>query len=225
MVLLLLRHVSVARTAWRTPLLRVLSRVGGTREENNGFWIGWLDLLLPLYSYTSNYNQYSAIADLHTSQFIAVQALGFSVSTCRCLVADLNTGTITSNHYEVSVLIFTQLIFLDWYSYKRTRVIQPPHGPTQGKHSVLYCSVTPLFGLPHDRHPGSPMARWLLPNAGHIENTSHDRYPLLWCDVIAHVPATRIQRKHCCCIVGCVCVAGVTYEWIYMSQYFEQTDY
>jgi hypothetical protein len=26
-------------------------------------------------------------------------------------------------------------------------------------------------------------------------------------------------KKNCCCIVGRVCVAGVTYDWICMSQY------
>jgi hypothetical protein len=48
-----------------------------------------------------NYNQYSAIADLHTSQFTVAHALGFSVSTSRLLATDLNTETSTSNHYEV----------------------------------------------------------------------------------------------------------------------------
>jgi hypothetical protein len=42
-----------------------------------------------------------SIADLHTFQFTAAHALGFSVSTGRCLVAGLNTGTITSNHNEI----------------------------------------------------------------------------------------------------------------------------
>jgi hypothetical protein len=50
---------------------------------------------------TRTYKPYSAIADLHTFQFIAAQALGFSVSTSRRFVADLNTGFITWNHYEV----------------------------------------------------------------------------------------------------------------------------
>jgi hypothetical protein len=48
-----------------------------------------------------NYKPYSAIADLHTFHFPAVQPLGFSVSTSRYLVTDFNTGIITSNHYEV----------------------------------------------------------------------------------------------------------------------------
>jgi hypothetical protein len=48
-----------------------------------------------------NYNQYSAIAVLHTFQFTVAHALRFSVSTSRLLATDFNTGTITSNHSEV----------------------------------------------------------------------------------------------------------------------------
>jgi hypothetical protein len=67
-----------------------------------------------------NYNSYNAVADLLNLQFTVPHALGFSISTSRCWVPDLNTGTITSNHYEVflssltlysSVLICIQLIF------------------------------------------------------------------------------------------------------------------
>jgi hypothetical protein len=35
-------------------------------------------------------------------------SLGFSVSTSRILAMDLNTGTITSNHYEVFLLFLLQ---------------------------------------------------------------------------------------------------------------------
>jgi ABC-type amino acid transport system permease subunit len=68
--------------------------------------IGFTDtLLVQLRLVTINttraYKQRSAIADLHTSQFTAAHALGFSVSTSRRLVVDLDTGTITSNHCEV----------------------------------------------------------------------------------------------------------------------------
>jgi hypothetical protein len=48
-----------------------------------------------------NYNQYSAIADLHTFQFTFAHALEFSVSTSRLLVMDFNTGTITWNDSQV----------------------------------------------------------------------------------------------------------------------------
>jgi hypothetical protein len=51
---------------------------------------------------------HSAIADLRTFQFIVVHALGFSVSTSRLLATDLNTETITSNHYEVFLSFFLQ---------------------------------------------------------------------------------------------------------------------
>jgi hypothetical protein len=48
-----------------------------------------------------NYNQYSAIADLHTFQFTVAHALGFSVFTSCILATYLNTETSTSNHYKV----------------------------------------------------------------------------------------------------------------------------
>jgi hypothetical protein len=51
-------------------------------------------------SLSLNYNQYSAIA-IYTIQFTGTNALGFPVSTSRILETDLNTDTITSNHYEV----------------------------------------------------------------------------------------------------------------------------
>jgi hypothetical protein len=54
-----------------------------------------------LFTSTLSYNQCSAIADLHIFQFTAAHALGLSVSTSRILATDLNTETITSNHYEV----------------------------------------------------------------------------------------------------------------------------
>jgi hypothetical protein len=66
-----------------------------------GFIVASLQLHLVTNSTTRTYKQHSAIADLHTFHFTAAHALGFSVSTSRRLVADLNTGNITSNHYEV----------------------------------------------------------------------------------------------------------------------------
>jgi hypothetical protein len=48
-----------------------------------------------------NYNQYSAITDLHNLQFTIAHALGFSVFTSRLLATDLNTETSVSDHYEV----------------------------------------------------------------------------------------------------------------------------
>jgi hypothetical protein len=44
-----------------------------------------------------NYNQYSAVADLHTFQFTVAHALEFSVFTSRLLATDLNTETVTSS--------------------------------------------------------------------------------------------------------------------------------
>jgi hypothetical protein len=61
---------------------------GGSRDLEDGFWIGWLDLLTP-YSHTArDYRQYSAI--LRTLQFTAAHALEFSLFTSRILATDLS---------------------------------------------------------------------------------------------------------------------------------------
>jgi hypothetical protein len=66
------------------------------------------DLLTFLCTISLNYKPYSAIADLHTFKFTAAHAIGFSVSISRWLVADLNTGIITPNHYEVFLSFLLQ---------------------------------------------------------------------------------------------------------------------
>jgi hypothetical protein len=76
--------------------------------NNNGFWIGRLDLMTVLCTISFNHNQYSALADLHTFQFTVAHALGFSVFTSRILATHLNTGTITTNHYEVFLSFLVQ---------------------------------------------------------------------------------------------------------------------
>jgi hypothetical protein len=59
-------------------------------------------LIDTLYNHTTRiYKQYSAIADIHTFQFTVAHALQFSVFTSPILATDLNTETITSNHYKV----------------------------------------------------------------------------------------------------------------------------
>jgi hypothetical protein len=67
-------------------------------------WIYWR-LLCTVFL---KYNQYSPIADLHTFRFTVVYELGFSVSNSRILATDLNTATITSNHYEVFLSFLLQ---------------------------------------------------------------------------------------------------------------------
>jgi hypothetical protein len=67
----------------------ILSRVGGYewRMTNDGFWIGWLDLLaLRLQSLLITI---SAIADLHNLQFTVTHALGFSVLPSRLMIKEL----------------------------------------------------------------------------------------------------------------------------------------
>jgi hypothetical protein len=73
----------------------------GLRVTNNnvldqmiGFIEASLQLQLVTINITRTYKQESAMVELHTFQFTSAHALGFSFSTSRSLVADLNTGTI-----------------------------------------------------------------------------------------------------------------------------------
>jgi hypothetical protein len=45
------------------------------------------------------------MADIHNLQFTTAHALGLPVFTSRLLATDLNKETITSNHYEVFLLL------------------------------------------------------------------------------------------------------------------------
>jgi hypothetical protein len=65
----------------------ILSRVLVTID---GVWISWLNLL-HLYTQLGTTGNYSAIADLNTSQFTVTHALGFSVFTSRILATDFNS--------------------------------------------------------------------------------------------------------------------------------------
>jgi hypothetical protein len=69
--------------------------------------IGFISTLVTI---SLNYNQYSAIVDLHmcTFHFTVAHALGFSVSSSRPLATDLNTETSTSNHCEVFLPFLVQ---------------------------------------------------------------------------------------------------------------------
>jgi hypothetical protein len=70
---------------------------GGTRDDNDGFYFGWFDLLaLRLQSIliTLKYKRYRYSTHF---QFNVAHALGFSVSTSRLLATDLNTETSTSS--------------------------------------------------------------------------------------------------------------------------------
>jgi hypothetical protein len=57
---------------------------------------------------TLTYRSYSSITVLHTFQFTVVHALGFSLPTSRLLATDLNTETITSNHWSTHSKHYTQ---------------------------------------------------------------------------------------------------------------------
>jgi hypothetical protein len=171
----------------------------GVRVTNNGSrsddWIYWC-----FFTITLNYNQYSAIANLHTFQFTVAHALGFSVSTGRLLAMDLNIGTTTSNHYEA---------FLSFLLQSPWTVYSP----------IL--SLQSLFSLPSfillqvDTHY-TDAARTC-----HRKHMSHDCYPLL-CDVTTHTQAAfvlysnspgmdlqktnHVTATHCCCVTSpCTC--------------------
>jgi hypothetical protein len=71
-----------------------VTKITGSSSDD---WIYYIGTLVKI---SLNYNQYSAIADLHNLQFTVAHAVGFPVFTL-LLVTDINTETSTSNHYEV----------------------------------------------------------------------------------------------------------------------------
>jgi hypothetical protein len=73
----------------------------GSRWDDWIYWPFFVQYILITNYTTRTYKPYSATAELHTFQFTVAHALGSSISTSRCLVADLNIGIITANHYEV----------------------------------------------------------------------------------------------------------------------------
>jgi hypothetical protein len=74
-----------------------------------------------------NHIYYNAMADLHNLQFTVAHAPGFSVSTSRLLATGLNTGTVTSNHFEDFLLLCLQsrpnLYSINQHNSLRTRSI------------------------------------------------------------------------------------------------------
>jgi hypothetical protein len=60
---------------------------------------------------TLKYRQYSAIIDLYTFHFTVAHALGFSVLPSRLLATDLNTESITSDHYEFLLPFLVQSLW------------------------------------------------------------------------------------------------------------------
>jgi hypothetical protein len=91
-----MRYEDIHETIKETIILsRVLVAIDGVRNSNLVYWTRYTIIQLGT---TVNH---SATADFHNFQFTVAHALGFSVSTDRLLATDLNTGTITSNHYEV----------------------------------------------------------------------------------------------------------------------------
>jgi hypothetical protein len=124
------------------------------------------------------YNQYIAIADLHTFQFTVTHALRFSVFTGRLLATYLNAETSASNHSEIFLLFRLQSLcnfgaqietLLDSWSlcllacYYCRLLLSPP----------AYDCLQTTFVVPYK------------PSARTYRKTSCGRYPLL-CNVTAY---------------------------------------
>jgi hypothetical protein len=67
--------------------ISLLLRVGMTYKIGFGLY-DWIYYTLYIHT-TQDYRQYSAIADLHISQFTAAHAIGFSIFTSPILTTDL----------------------------------------------------------------------------------------------------------------------------------------
>jgi hypothetical protein len=134
----------------------------------------WIYLTL-LCTISLNYMPYRVIADLCTFQFTATHALGFSVSTSRCLVVDLNTETITLNHYEVFPSFPAAVNSEDLIHFSSDRTLHRNSSVLQS----LYCMVlicTKLISATHCVPSGTDhtanTTHTLFRGTDHIENTS-----------------------------------------------------
>jgi hypothetical protein len=88
-------------------------------DLQDGFWTGLLNLLTPYSHTTRDYRQYSAMAILHTLQFIVAHELDFSVFTSRILATDLQQSHCHfRSHMKSSLLnlILFLPIFCNWQS-------------------------------------------------------------------------------------------------------------
>jgi hypothetical protein len=157
-----------------------------------------------------NYNQYSAIADLHTFQFTIAHTLGLPVFACCLLAMDLNTETITSNYYEVflssttlhiSVLICTQLIFTIPFSSLYSEVL-------------LACEFTSLISILYRSHRKQSVLLMTLPHCIAWSNT--------WNVFTKLLPRNRFHNPilllHAC-ITGCLSSCCLAMHWSNMLQY------
>jgi hypothetical protein len=129
--------------------------------------------------------------------------VGHHISNSRLLATDVNTETITSNHYEV-ILPF---------------LVQSPWNLETWLNSVYYFCYCPaelfLWPLCTD-HAQKAYVMWSLPSQSigalaaayewpRQEPTEKRNVTAIHCCVMS----PRTQRKHCSIIVGRVCAAGV----------------
>jgi hypothetical protein len=149
-----------------------------------------LDLMIRFIDPSSlNDKSSSAIVDLHTSQFAAAHALGFSVSTSRILSTDLHTSTITSNHSEVFLWF---LIQSPWTADSLNSDLRRLNLPVL---SPVWSSLAT-----HSRYIISGRA---------MENTSIAQQRMSYCHARLTIKlftarciamsTARTHREHCCC--------------------------
>jgi hypothetical protein len=89
-----------------------------------------------------SHKYYSTIADLHNLQFTIPHALGFSVFTSCFLTTELNTWTITSNHYEVFLPFLVQS---PWNLRTQLKLISAASGLVLHSHSTDNAANTVLL--------------------------------------------------------------------------------
>jgi hypothetical protein len=110
-----------------------LSRVYVSVTNNNGFWIGWLDLLTPSVTISLNRNQ--------------LQELTLN------LQPNPSSSTAEDSPHSRSTIL---------YNWTTLTLMSSRHGPHTENTALLLLRVC-LLGFPRDRYPASPLARWLLP--------------------------------------------------------------
>jgi hypothetical protein len=83
-------------------------------------------------------------------------------------------------------------------------------GTDQHTENTASIVETPLLGLPHDRHPASSLARWLLPSNELQYSSTENTAPIVACWTVYRAVAWQRVDQICYNIVTC---KGVCEHW------------
>jgi hypothetical protein len=110
----------------------ILWRVRGSVTNNNGFWIGWLDLFILLLQSLGITINYSAIANLPTSQITRTRLILVLVLRCTpCSVQLPQLNTQLNSTIELPVAPAD-----NWFLLQTVSLIKSRHGPRRPENTA-----------------------------------------------------------------------------------------